>query len=160
MPRRCPVERDIDRYLLVIAAIYERTMQHGTTQRLVDNLRRAVAALDGHARRDALRVGCPGRDRGLDVLLADDEIAEADAILERVAPSVSRLRGSTPVLQSELEHRRVMSALAKGDFDDVLATIALFEQRTARTEMSRFAGGHRFDPRVDRPAAGRLRSGR
>jgi len=137
------VERDIDRYLLVIAAIFERTMQQGTTQRLVDNLRRAVEALEGMD--DGTLSEWDARAAiEASVLLADDEVAEADAILERVAPSVSRLRGSAPVLQADLEHRRVMSALAKGDFDDVLSAIALIEQRTARSEMSRFTGGNRF----------------
>ncbi|MDX6358517.1 MAG: hypothetical protein QOH37_1571 [Nocardioidaceae bacterium] len=138
-----PVERDIDRYLLVIAAIYERTMQHGTTERLVGILRRAVAALDG-VPEGSLSLWDARAAIEAATFLADDEIAEADAILERVAPSVSRLRGSAPVLQSELEHRRIMSALAKGDFDDVLSAIALVEQRTAQHEMSRFTAGHRF----------------
>jgi len=160
-----PVERDIDRYLLVVAAIHERTMQRGTTQRLVDNLRRAVAALDGVgdgtlSEWDA-RVAIEAA-----TFLADDEVAEADSILARVAPSVLRLHGTAPILQSELEHRRVMSALAKGDFDDVLATIALIEQRTAHSERSRFTAGHGFIrgwiafQRGDYPTAGALLSAR
>ncbi len=157
---RLPVERDIDRYLLVIAAIYERTMQHGTTQRLVDNLRRAVGALDGVE--DARLSQWDARTAiEAATFLADDELAETDSILERVAPSVARLRGPAPVLQSDLEHRRLMSAVAKGDFDDALSAIALLEQRTAHTEMSRFAG-HRFVrgwialQRGDYAAAGKL----
>jgi DNA-binding CsgD family transcriptional regulator len=138
-----PVERDIDRYLLVVAAIYERTMQRGTTQRLVDNLRRAVAALDGVSDGTLSEWDARAAIEAA-TFLADDEVAEADAILERVAPSVSRLRGTAPALQSELEHRRLLSALAKGDFEDVLAAIALAEQRTAAHEQSRFTVGHRF----------------
>jgi len=137
------VERDIDRYLLVYVAIYERTMQDGTTQRLVDNLRRAVGALDG-VRDGTLSVWDARVAIEAASFLADDEIAEADAIIEDAAPSISRLRSSAPVLQLELEHRRVMSATTKGDFDDALAAIALMEQRTARSEMSRFTGGYRF----------------
>jgi DNA-binding CsgD family transcriptional regulator len=34
--------------------------------------------------------------------------------------------------------------MVKGDFDDALAAIALAEQRTSQTEMSRFTVGHRF----------------
>jgi DNA-binding CsgD family transcriptional regulator len=137
------VERDIDRYLLVYAAIYERTMQDGTTQRLVNNLRRAVAALDG-VHDGTLSVWDARVAIEAATFLADDELAEADGIIEDAAPSISRLRGSAPVLHLELEHRRVMSALAKGDFDDALAAIALMEQRTARSEMSRFTAGYRF----------------
>jgi DNA-binding CsgD family transcriptional regulator len=137
------VERDIDRYLLVIAAIYERTMQRGTTHRLVDNLRRAVAALDGVAD-GTLSVWDTRAAIEAATFLADDEVTEADAILESVAPSVQRLRSSAPALQSELEHRRLLSAVAKGDYEDVLAAIALAEQRTAHLEMSRFTAGHRF----------------
>ena len=137
------VERDVDRHLLVSAAIYERTMQRGTTQRLVDNLRRAVAAVDG-VHDGTLSVWDARTALEASTWLADDEVAEADAIVERVAPSVSRLRGSAPALQSELGHRRIMSALAKGDFDDVLAAIALIEERTAQREMSRVTAGHRF----------------
>src|SRR5262249_55396707 len=132
-----PVERDIDRYLLVIAAIYERTMQGGTSERLVENLRRAARAQEGiHG--GTLSVWDARVAIEAATFLAHDELAEADAIIEDAAPSISRLRGSVPVLQLELEHRRVMSAMAKGDFDDALAAIALMEQRTARSEMSRF----------------------
>jgi DNA-binding CsgD family transcriptional regulator len=136
------VERDIDRYLLVMAAIYERTMQHGTTPRLIDNLRRAVGALEGVAD-GTLSVWDVRVALEASTFLVDDEIAESDAILERVAPSIARLRGSVPVLQAELEHRRVVSATCKGDFDDALAAIALAEDR-APQEMSRFTAGHRF----------------
>jgi DNA-binding CsgD family transcriptional regulator len=137
------VKRDIDRYLLVIAAIYERTMQRGTTHRLVDNLRRAVAALDGVAD-GTLSVWDIRAAIEAATFLADDEVTEADAILESVAPSVQRLRGSAPALQSELAHRRLLSAVAKGDYEDVLAAITLAEQRTAHLETSRFTAGYRF----------------
>jgi DNA-binding CsgD family transcriptional regulator len=136
-------ERDIDRYLLVLAAIYQRTMQHGTTERLEDNLRRAVAGMQFDAQ-GTLSTWDAKVALLAAAFLLDDQVAEADAILGRVAPSVSRLRSSAPVLQSELEHRRVLSAMVKGDFDDALAAIALAEQRTSQTEMSRFTVGHRF----------------
>jgi DNA-binding CsgD family transcriptional regulator len=137
------VERDIDRYLLVIAAIFERTMQHGTTQRLVANLRRAVGAVEGL--RDARLSEWDARTAiEAATFLADDEIAEADGILERVAPSVARLRSSAPALQADLEHRRIVSAMCKGDFEDALAAMALAEQHTALHGMSRFAAAHRF----------------
>jgi DNA-binding CsgD family transcriptional regulator len=140
---RLPVERDIDRYLLVIAAIYERTMQHGTTQRLVDNLRRAVNGVQGS--NDAtLSVWDARTAIEAAAFLADDEIAEADAILERVAPSVARLRSSAPTLHEYLEHRRIVSAMSKGDFDDALAAIDLVEQRRPRQAASHATAGHRF----------------
>ena len=138
-----PVERDIDRYLLVMAAIYERTMLHGTTQRLVDNLRRAVAGIrtvdDATMSVWDVRTAIEAA-----TFLADDEVDEAEAVLDRVAASVAGLRSSAPVLQADLEHRRLMLAMAKGQFEDVLAAITLVEQRTAPGENSRFTGGHRF----------------
>ena len=159
------VDRDIDRYLLVISAIHERTMKDGTTQRLVDNLRRAVASLDG-VDEGTLSIWDARAAIEAATFLADDEVAEADAILERIAPSVSRLRGSAPSLQSELEHRRLLSALAKGDFEDVLAALALAEQRTAGLEENRVTVGHRFVrgwiafQRGDYAAAGELLAAR
>jgi DNA-binding CsgD family transcriptional regulator len=141
--RELSVERDIDRYLLVVAAIHERTMQHGTTQRLIDNLHRAVAALDGLDDGN-LSVWDVRTAIEAAAWLADDAMAEAEGILERIAPSVSRLRGSAPSLHSELEHRRLLGGLAKGDFEDVLAAIAVAEQRTAQRDTPRVAAGHRF----------------
>ena len=163
--RDLPVRRDIDRYLLVTTAIFERTMQHGTTQGLVENLRRAVAALDG-TQDASLSVWDARAAIEAATFLADDELDEADAIFERLGPSVARLRGSAPSLQSELEHRRLLSGLAKGDYEDVLAAIALAEQRSAHLEMSRFTAGHRFIrgwialERGDHTAAGELLSAR
>jgi DNA-binding CsgD family transcriptional regulator len=159
-----PLERDIDRYLLVIAAIYQRTMQRGSTQRLVDNLRRAVGALDG-LDDGTLSVWDARTAMDAAAFLADDEVAEADGVLERVAPSVARLRSSAPVLHADLENRRVLSAMCKGDFDDALATVALIEQRTA-PDLARFTAGYRFVrgwiafQRGDYQAAGELMSGR
>ncbi len=137
------VERDIDRYLLVMAAIYERTMQRGTTQRLVDNLRRAVAGIEIT---DDSSISVWDARTAIEAagFLADDEIAEAEAVLDRVAKGVAGLRSSAPVLQADLEHRRVMLALAKGQFEDVLAAISLAEQRAVPGQMSRFTAGHRF----------------
>jgi DNA-binding CsgD family transcriptional regulator len=135
------VERDIDRHLLVIAAVYERTMQHGTTRRLVDNLRRAVAAMAGMD--DATLSEWDARTAiEAATVLADDEVAEADAILERVAPSVPRLRSSAPALPADLEHRRIVSALQKGDFEDCLAAMELADRRTSPYGLSRFAAAH------------------
>ncbi len=138
-----PVERDIDRYLLVAAAIYERTMQHGTTERLVENLRRAVAGITA-ADDASITVWDVRTAIEAASFLADDEIVEAEAVLDRVAKAVAGLRSSAPVLQAELEHRRIMLAMAKGQFEDVLATISLVEEHAAPEEMSRFTAGHRF----------------
>ena len=138
-----PVERDIQRYLLVTVAIFERTMQRGTTQGLVDNLRRAVAGLQG-LQEGSLSLWDARAALEAATFLADDEFAEADAIFERLGSSVSRLRASAPSLQSELAHRRLLSALGKGDYEDVLAAITLAEQRTAHPEKSRFTAGYRF----------------
>jgi DNA-binding NarL/FixJ family response regulator len=118
-------------------------MVHGSTQRLVDNLRRAVAGIrtadDATMSVWDVRTAIEAAS-----FLADDAIVEAEAVLDRVAASVAGLRSSAPVLQADLEHRRLMLALAKGQFEDVLAAIALLEQRTTPSEMSRFTGGHRF----------------
>lgn len=160
-----PVERDIQRYLLVTVAIFERTMQRGTTQGLVDNLRRAVAGLQG-LQEGSLSLWDARAALEAATFLADDEFAEADAIFERLGSSVSRLRASAPSLHSELAHRRLLSALGKGDYEDVLAAITLAEQRTAHPEKSRFTAGYRFIrgwialERGDYAAAGELLSAR
>ena len=160
-----PVERDIQRYLLVTVAIFERTMQRGTTQGLVDNLRRAVAGLQG-LQEGSLSLWDARAALEAATFLADDEFAEADAIFERLGSSVSRLRASAPSLHSELAHRRLLSALGKGDYEDVLAAITLAEQRTAYPEKSRFTAGYRFIrgwialERGDYAAAGELLSAR
>ncbi len=163
--RDLSVDRDIDRYLLVFAAIHERTMQDGTTERLVQNLRRAIGALEG-VDDGTLSLWDARAALEAATFLADDEVAEADAILDRLAPSVSRLRGAAPTLQAELEHRRLLSALAKGEFEDVLAAISLVEQRAVGHEESRFTVGHRFVrgwiafQRGDYVTAGELLAGR
>jgi DNA-binding CsgD family transcriptional regulator len=163
--RDLSVDRDIDRYLLVFAAIHERTMQDGTTERLVQNLRRAIGALEG-VDDGTLSLWDARAALEAATFLADDEVAEADAILDRLAPSVSRLRGAAPTLQAELEHRRLLSALAKGEFEDVLAAISLVEQRSVGHEESRFTVGHRFVrgwiafQRGDYITAGELLAGR
>ena len=71
-----------------------------------------------------------------------------------------------PSLQSELEHRRLLSALAKGEFEDVLAAIALAEQRTADLGrpgsprgIGSSAGGSRSSGETTRPRASCWRRG-
>ncbi len=156
-----PVERDIERYLLVTAAIFERTMKHGTTQGLVDNLRRAVAALQGSAATGRSPCGMPAlrsRRRRSSPTTSSRRPTRSSSASGRRSPGSVR---SAPSLQSELEHRRLLSALAKGDFEDVLAAIALAEQRTAHLEKSAVHRGAPVHPRVDRaPARGLRRGGR
>ena len=95
----------------------------------------------GRGRRDALRVGCPNRARGGDVA------RRRRGRRGRRDPGARRHRrcpgsaGSAPALQAELEHRRDAEALAKGEFEDVLAAIAL--RRAARGAGTRCRGSPR-----------------
>jgi len=137
-----PVERGVDRFLLVAAAIHERTMRRGSTARLEANLRRAVASLpldpaalthwDVQA---ALLVA---------TFLADDALEETDAVLDRITPAVVRLGGAAPVLQAELDHRRSVNAMRKGNFEDALSGVVDAERFTTRHGLTGYFGAHRF----------------
>ena len=135
-----PTDRDIDRYLLVAAAVYERTA-HGTTEQLVDNLRRAVASLpadpDDYSEWD-LRAAFAA------VTFMDEQFQETSIILDRVAPAVARLGGVMPELQAELHHDRMAHAVRTGDFEGALAILDLAEELTSRHGLIGFDGNHRF----------------
>jgi len=138
-----PTDRDVDRYLLAIAAEYERSMHRGTTERLVDNLRHAVATMPADPAdytdwdvRTALVVV---------TFVGDDHLEEIDDLMDRIAPAVMRLRGATPAYQAELDHRRVMTAMARGEFEDALARVDLAEDYVARYHLATvFENAHRF----------------
>ncbi len=135
-------DRDVDRFLLVSASVYERTMQRGTTGRLMANLRRAIASLpespDDFTDWD-VRAGIEAA-----TYLADDDLDEADAALHRVAPAVARLAGVRPDLQAELTHRRMVHGLVRGMFEDVLATMERAEEYTTRHRLIGYEGTNRF----------------
>jgi DNA-binding CsgD family transcriptional regulator len=136
------VDRDVDRYLLVMAAIHERTLQHGTTERLDANLTRAVASIpeDPAALGEYdLRVAL-----GAATFLAGEDSSAAEAILDRVAPAAARLAGVFPEIQADLDHRRIVYALYRGDFEDALSRLDLAEELTARHGLTAFDGHHRF----------------
>ena len=134
-----PTDRDVDRYLLVTAAIYERTA-HGTTDQLVAHLRRAVASLpadsDQHSNWDV-------RTALAAATFMDEEFDETIAILDRIAPAVARLGGVMPELQADLDHERIAKAVEKGDFEGALASIDLAEELTTRHGLIGFEGHHR-----------------
>jgi len=131
--------RDVDRYLLVTAAIYQRTA-HGTTEQLMAHLRRAVASLpadsDDHTKWDV-------RTALVAATFMDDELDETIAILDRIAPAVARLGGVMPELQADLDHERISKAMDTGDFEGALASIDLAEELTARHGLIGFEGHHR-----------------
>jgi DNA-binding CsgD family transcriptional regulator len=154
-----PVDRDVDRFMLATAAIYERTMRRGTTQRLEANLRRAVAGLP-----DAAKMTYWDLQAALLVatFLADDALEEADLLLERITPSVVSLSGVAPGLHAELDHRRAVSTMRKGNFEDALSRVDEAERFTTRHGLRGYEGSHRFVrgwvalERGDYPAAGAL----
>lgn len=138
-----PTDRDIDRYLRTIVAVHERTTQRGTTQRLLENLRLVIDTLPAD----------PGDYTDWDMRTAlivveffsDDHLAELEALMDRVAPAVMRLRGATPAYQAELDHRRVMTLMARGEFEDALSRIDLAEGYVDRHRLgTTFESAHRF----------------
>ena len=137
-----PTERDVDRYLLVIAAVYERTAQAGLPDRLAANLRRAVASMPTDP--DALTEWDVRAGLAAATFLADVDFQETRAILDRIAPAVARLGGAMPVLQADLDHRRIVQAAMSGDFEDALERVELAEQHTARHGLIGFEVHHRF----------------
>jgi DNA-binding CsgD family transcriptional regulator len=155
-----PVERDVDRFLLATAAIYERTMRRGTTKRLEANLRRAVVDLPTEA--GAMTYWDVQAALLVATFLADDALEEADTLLEQITPSVVSLSGVAPAVQAELDHRRAVSTMRKGNFEDALARVDEAELFTERHGLSGYAGSHRFTrgwvalERGDYAAAGAL----
>jgi DNA-binding CsgD family transcriptional regulator/Flp pilus assembly protein TadD len=136
------VERGVERFLLVTAAIYERTMRRGTTQRLETNLRRAIASLPEDVTalthwdvQSALLVAA---------FLADDALEETDLVLDRITPAVARLSGGAPALQAELDHRRTVNTMSKGNFEDALSRVDEAERFTTRHGLTGYAGSHRY----------------
>jgi DNA-binding CsgD family transcriptional regulator len=137
-----PTDRDVDRFLLVTAAIHERTLQHGSTERLGANLKRAVAALPSNPdllSEYDLRVALTAA-----TFLGDDDLAATEAVLDRVAPAAARLAGVMPEIQAELDHRRIVHAVARGDLEDASASLDIAEELTARHGLLGFEGFHRF----------------
>jgi DNA-binding CsgD family transcriptional regulator len=137
-----PADRDVDRHLVVWAAVYERSRRGGTTERLVSNLRRALASLpaspDDFTSWD-VRAGLAAA-----IFLADDDLKGSDAVLDRLAPAAARLAGVRPQLQAELNHRRAVHALARGAFEDAVARMQTAEEFTARHGVIGYDGSHRF----------------
>ena len=145
LPRCCPWSATSTAISWSMAAIYERTMQRGTTQRLVDNLRRAVAGIEIT---DGSSISVWDARTAIEAagFLADDEIAEADGGRSSVSPRQwPGCASSAPVLQADLEHRRSSCwPSPRRQFEDVLAAISVAEQRAVPGQMSRFIAGNRF----------------
>ncbi len=137
-----PTRRAVDRYLLVVAAVYERTTQAGDSDRLGSHLRRAVEQMPDLP--DALTEWDVRAGLAAATFLADVDFQETRAILDRIAPAVARLGGAMPVLQADLDHRRIVQAAMSGDFEDALERVELAEQHTARHGVIGLDGAHRF----------------
>jgi DNA-binding CsgD family transcriptional regulator len=136
------VERDVDRFFLVSAAVVERTRNRGTTEGLMANLRRAVAALPRSADEFTdwdVRAGLEAA-----TYLGDDDLDESEAVLDRVAPAAARLAGVRPDLQAELGHRRMVHALSRGRFEDLLTMLGQAEDYTERHGLTAYRGLHRW----------------
>jgi len=137
-----PTGRDVDRHLLVWTAVYQRSRHGGTTERLMAELRRAVSSLppssddftewDG---RTALAAA---------IFLADEDLDESAAVLDRLAPVAARLAGVRPQLQADLNHRRIGHAITRGAFEEAAALIEAAEEFTTRHRVMGFEGLHRF----------------
>jgi DNA-binding CsgD family transcriptional regulator len=135
-------DRDVDRYLKVWAAVYQRSRHDGTTERLMVDLRSVVENLP-EAPVDFspwdVRTGLAAS-----MFLADDDLAQSDSVLDRVAPAAARLAGVRPQRQAELNHWRVVHAMTRGSFEDALARLGSAEEFTARHGVTGFDGYHRF----------------
>ena len=136
-----PTARDVDRNFLVMAAIYERTLRRGSTARLVAQLKRAVSSLPVD---EALTEWDVYAALMAAAFLADDELEEADAVLDRVAPAVVRLSGVSPALQAELDHRRILNTMRRGNFEEALTATAIAEQYTGRHGLTGYENARRF----------------
>lgn len=137
-----PVAGDLDRYLLVIAAIHDRTVQGGSTEQFVANLGRAMSALPDDS--EQLTEWDIHGALAAATFLADHDLDASDAILDRIAPAVARLAGVLPEVQAELNHRHIAHGLARGEFEDVLAEIATAETFTSRRHLVGYDGSHRL----------------
>jgi DNA-binding CsgD family transcriptional regulator len=137
-----PTDRDVDRHLVVWTAVYERSRHGGTTERLMTDLRRAAASLP--ASPDDFTSWDVRTALAAAVFLADVDLDESDALLDRMAPAAARLAGVRPQLQAELNHRRVGQALARGSFEDAVSLLETAEEFTARHGVIAYDGLHRY----------------
>jgi DNA-binding CsgD family transcriptional regulator len=135
-------DRDVDRHLVVWAAVYERSSHGGTTDKLMANLRRVIAGLPGSP--DDFTVWDARTALAAAVFLADDDLDEADGVLERLAPVAARLAGVRPQVQAELDHRQIVHAVTCGAFEDALTRLEAAEEFTVRHGVSGYDGLHRF----------------
>ena len=137
-----PTVRDVDRHRVVWAAVHQRSRSGGTTERLMADLRRVVAALPTS----------PGDWTAWDVrtalsaatFLSEDDYDEAEQVLDLAAPAAARMSGSRPQLQAELDHRWIGQAISRGSFEDALARIAAAGDFTGRHGVAGFDGLHRY----------------
>jgi DNA-binding CsgD family transcriptional regulator len=137
-----PTDRDVDRHLVVWAAVHQRSRAGGTTERLMAALRAVVDALpispDDWTEwdvRSALSAA---------TFLAEADYDEAEQVLDRAAPAAARMSGSRPQLQAELDHRWIGQAISRGSFEDALARIEAAADFTSRHGVAGFDGLHRF----------------
>ncbi len=136
-----PLDRGVDRYLMVVAAVHGRSEHGHPAEWLVANLRRAVDSMPADPA--ALTAWDVRAVLAAATFLGSEELEESMAMLDRVAPVVVRLGGTAPDLQAELDHRRIMGALATGSFEDALARLDVAEEFIARHRLVAFDGFHR-----------------
>ena len=141
-PSSLPLDRDVDRHLMVWAAVYQRSRHGGTTERLMTDLRRAVSSLPASA--DDFTSWDVRAAIGAAIFLEDDGLDQAEPVLDRLAPAAARLAGVRPQLQAELNHRRIGHAISRGAFEDATAQIEAAEEFTTRHRVIGFEGLHRF----------------
>lgn len=136
-----PTDRGVDRYLLVMAAQYERTQRHGSSDRLIAHLRRATQDLPETADLSSWDVWS-----GLTVvpIMADEDLDGSDALLRLLAPAIARLRGAVPVMQAELDHREALSAMRRGNFEDALTALVRAAEFSDRHHLDAYRGSHDF----------------
>jgi DNA-binding CsgD family transcriptional regulator len=134
--------RDVDRYLLVLTAVYERGRPEGSTDQLMAELHRAVAALPDSP--DDLSEWDVRSGLAAATFLADEGFAEVEAVLDRMAPATARLVGGRPQLQAELDHRRIQLEISRGAFEDALERLSSTEGFTIRHRVAGYEMWHRL----------------
>jgi DNA-binding CsgD family transcriptional regulator len=137
-----PMDRDVDRHLVVWAAVYERSTHGGTTDKLMANLRRVIAGLPESP--DDFTLWDARTALAAAVFLADDDLDESNGVLERLAPVAARLAGVRPQVQAELDHRTIVHAVSCGAFEEALARLEAAEGFTTRHGVTGYDGLHRF----------------
>jgi DNA-binding CsgD family transcriptional regulator len=133
-----PMDSGEHRRLLICAAIQRRTVGTCTPEEFVDHLRRAAQGLpDG---RPLTHWEVQAALDAAAFLASMEEMADAEAVLDRLRPEVFRMRGTAPDLQADWTNRTVLNTMRCGRFEEALGMLAGAEEFAARHGLTVSAG--------------------